>query len=181
MSDRETRISKTMAYLLRHDPEGMDMDSEGFVPLQQLLERLNQRGLNVDAEDVEKVVRNDPKGRYELSDGRTRARYGHSVDVEPDLEPQDLPDLLYHGTSPDAAEKILRDGLRSRNRQKVHLSGTVETARSVGARHHPHPVILDIDCRAACETGVHIEKAATDIYVADDIPSEAIKRHAGSG
>lgn len=154
----------------------MDVDPEGFVPAEQLLKRLRKRGFDLSQEDLEKIVREDAKGRYDLFGGRIRARYGHSIDVEPDLEERDVPEVLYHGTGPQAADRILEEGLQPRGRQKVHLSGTRATARDVGTRHHPEPVILEIDCQTARQAGIVIERAASDVYVADAIPPRFISR-----
>ncbi|MBS3764731.1 MAG: RNA 2'-phosphotransferase [Planctomycetes bacterium] len=175
--DRKTKVSKTMAYLLRHDPEGMEMDGEGFVWLNDLIEKLEARGFKVDEGYVKDVVQTDSKGRYELSGNKIRAVYGHSIDVEPSLSADDCPDVLYHGTTEKAARRILAEGLKPRGRQKVHLSSTVEGACDVGRRHCAEPVILRIDCEAAAERGVEIQQASSEIYVAREIPAEAVERH----
>lgn len=172
---RHKRISKTMAYLLRHDPEGMEVDEEGFVEMGGLLERLNQRDFNVSEQDVRRITDRDPKGRYEIVDGRIRARYGHSIDVDPTLSSGSVPRVLYHGTSPKAAGRILKEGLRAKGRQKVHLSPTIDLARSVGRRHCSKPVILEIDSSAARDRGVQISRASEAVYVSEEIPPDAIR------
>ncbi|MBS3788144.1 RNA 2'-phosphotransferase, partial [Candidatus Bipolaricaulota bacterium] len=107
MNRRE--VSKQMAYLLRHDPSGMSMDEEGFVDLEELLSKLRDRWKNLTDPELRQIVEEDPKGRYEISSGKIRALYGHSVDVDPDL-PEVEVEVLYHGTSPKAAERIDREG-----------------------------------------------------------------------
>ena len=176
MDSSQTQISKTMAYLLRHDPEGMEMDEEGFVRVEDLLKRLRNRRLRVDGEDVEEIVCRDPKGRYEMRGDRIRALYGHSIDVDPSLPDRNLPDALYHGTKRQSAEKILREGIHSGGRRKVHLSTTVEGARQVGRRHSSNPVVLRIDCATARRGGASIERASEAVCVADAIPPQAVER-----
>ena len=63
------------------------------------------------------------------------------VDLE--LQPQNPPEVLYHGTGEQSVPAILRSGLLKMSRHHVHLSRDVETARKVGMR-HGRPVILTI-------------------------------------
>ncbi|MFB6290842.1 MAG: RNA 2'-phosphotransferase [Candidatus Bipolaricaulia bacterium] len=172
MNRRE--VSKQMAYLLRHDPSGMTMDDEGFVDLEELLSKLRERWKNLTDPELRKIVEEDPKGRYEISNGRIRALYGHSVDVEPDLPEIDV-QVLYHGTSRKAAERIDDEGLRSQGRRKVHLSARREDAIEVGKRHTPEPVLLEIQASEATESGVTFQKASDKVYVTDFVPPEFIK------
>jgi RNA:NAD 2'-phosphotransferase (TPT1/KptA family) len=37
------KVSKYLSYLLRHDPENLKMDKFGFVDLDELLEKFNER------------------------------------------------------------------------------------------------------------------------------------------
>ncbi|MFW6048565.1 MAG: RNA 2'-phosphotransferase, partial [Candidatus Bipolaricaulota bacterium] len=92
------RVSKMMAYLLRHDPSGMEIDRRGFVSLGKLIEKLQNRWPELSKGNVKEIVEEDSKGRYEITEDRIRALYGHSIDVEPDL-PEVEVDVLFHGTS----------------------------------------------------------------------------------
>lgn len=172
----QTKISKQMAYLLRHNPSGMQISSEGFVDFEQLLKRLQDRRPELSKEDIREVVERDPKGRYEIKGNKIRARYGHSIDANPTLTPA-AADILYHGTTPKAAEKILEEGLKTKSRQKVHLSATVEDAIQVGKRRTDNPVILEVNVKEASGKGVNVERASDKVYVADEIPAEHISRY----
>ena len=172
MNRRE--VSKQMAYLLRHDPSGMEIDEEGFVDLEVLLEKLRERWKNLTDPELRKIVEEDPKGRYEISDGKIRALYGHSVEVEPDLPEVDV-DVLYHGTSPKAAERIDREGLKSQGRRKVHLSARKKDAVEVGKRHTPQPVLLKIEAAKARDSGVAFQKASDKVFVTDFVPPKFIR------
>ncbi len=171
MNPRE--VSKQMAYLLRHDPSGLTMDDEGFVDLDELLARLKERWKNLSGPKLREIVEQDPKGRYEISQGRIRALYGHSIDVEPDL-PEVNVDVLYHGTSEKSAERIQEEGLKSQGRRKVHLSAKKADAIEVGRRHTPDPVLLEIKAAEATESGVVFQKASEKVYVTDFVPPEFI-------
>ncbi len=162
-----------MAYLLRHNPSGMEVSKEGFVDFDELLKRLRDRWSDLDREDVVEVVERDPKGRYEIREGEVRARYGHSIDVDPTLDNAQV-DTLYHGTTPEAADKILEEGLKSKGRQKVHLSTSIEGAVRVGKRRADDPIILSIDVNGAREEGIRVERASDRVYVAEEIPPEFI-------
>lgn len=164
-----------MAYLLRHEPSGMEVSNEGWADFNELLERLKDRWPDLEREDIVKVVERDPKGRYEIKENKIRARYGHSIDVDPTLESAQV-STLYHGTTPEAADKILKEGLKSKGRQKVHLSTSVDEAMKVGKRHANNPVILEIDIEGAKKEGIRIERASDRVYVAEDIPSRFISK-----
>lgn len=171
----DTKISKYMAYLLRHDPEGMDMDRRGFVDLSALLSKLCNRWSEMPRQRILDVVKNDPKGRYEIKGGKIRAVYGHSVPVELNLE-NDFPDELYHGTTEEASASITTDGLKPGGRLKVHLSRTIEEAKKVGKRRSSDPIILKIDAKNASGAGIDIQKASEDIFVSEHIPPDYITK-----
>ncbi|RLE68636.1 MAG: RNA 2'-phosphotransferase, partial [Thermoprotei archaeon] len=83
--------------------------------------------------------------------------------------------ILYHGTTPEAAKKILKDGLKPMRRRWVHLSPTPEIARNVGLRRTSHPVILEIDAEKAREDGVKFYRATEEVYLCDYISPKYIK------
>ncbi|MFP4507410.1 MAG: RNA 2'-phosphotransferase [Candidatus Acetothermia bacterium] len=167
-------VSKQMAYLLRHEPSGLEIDKEGYVGIDELLEKLRERWTNLGEADLRRVVEEDPKGRYEITEENIRALYGHSIDVNPDL-PEVEVDVLYHGTSRKAVSRITEEGLKSQARRKVHLSSTKEDAIEVGNRHTPNPVVLRINTSEAIDSGVTFQKASDRVYVADYVPPEFIE------
>jgi putative RNA 2'-phosphotransferase len=89
----------------------------------------------------------------------------------PEVEP---PEILYHGTSPDAMQLIRREGLRAMARQYVHLSTAPEQARTVGRRHAPHPILLTVRAREAWEAGVRFHQPEERLYLAESVPPEFI-------
>lgn len=173
MVGNRTKISKYIAYLLRHEPEDMEVSDEGFLELSQLLEKLRDCWPEITRRDIQELVERDPKGRYEISGNRIRARYGHSIDVQPTLNEAEA-DFLFHGTAPKSAENILEEGLKSKGRQKVHLSATVEDAVQVGKRRTENPIILRVDVARAQKEGVNVERASDKVFVADYVPAKFI-------
>ncbi|NLX09681.1 MAG: RNA 2'-phosphotransferase [Chloroflexi bacterium] len=173
------RLSKTIARALRHAPEqfGLELDAEGWTPVEDLLAALRGRNpawAHLTEDDLHQMMASATKQRYELCEGRIRALYGHSVSERVEKEAVEPPAFLYHGTSPHAAELILQDGLRPMRRQFVHLSTDEATARMVGQRKAPQPVILKIQAGEAHRAGVAFYHGNEDIWLADSIPPQFI-------
>ena len=136
-----TNIGKKIAHALRHSPEtyGIKLDENGWVLISDLL-----IGIGINRSELDKAIKESNKKRFEIDGNKIRAFYGHSS-PEVVYEPSSPPEFLYHGTSPEAAKKIMASGLKPMNRQYVHLSVDVETALLVGKRHSKTPVILRVD------------------------------------
>lgn len=170
------KLSKFLSFVLRHHPEeyNIELDEEGFVPLSDLLECMkNTRHSWAKIADVEKLVSKGEKKRFEIREDKIRALYGHSVKVK--IEDSFCPkSFLYHGTSPDKIQKILTEGLSPMERQFVHLSKDRDTACGVGRRHHPQPIILEIDAEEACKNGVKFFDRG-EVVLSEKIPPEFIK------
>jgi putative RNA 2'-phosphotransferase len=80
------------------------------------------------------------------------------------------PEVLYHGTSPEAARLIRAEGLRPMSRQYVHLSVDFVTAKQVGKRKTKQPVILTIQAKDAHERGVVFYRGNKLVWLADIVP-----------
>ncbi|HVO72273.1 MAG TPA: RNA 2'-phosphotransferase [Aggregatilineaceae bacterium] len=79
-----SRLSKIVARALRHAPEqfGIELDEEGWTPVQGLLAALRKRPSkwkNLTDADLRVMMERSIKRRYEMRDGKIRATYGHSV------------------------------------------------------------------------------------------------------
>lgn len=169
------RLSKAMAHALRHAPwqYELELDAEGWVPADDLLTALRERGgtwAALTPEDLGRVIDRSDKARYELRDGRIRARYGHSVGGRLARAPAEPPPTLYHGTSPAALPAIQREGLRPMRRQYVHLSTDPATARQVGARRSPRPVVLAVRAAEAHAAGLPFYLGNAHVWLADRLP-----------
>ena len=175
---QDTRVSKRMSLMLRHRPEvgPITLDGEGYCDLDELVRALARKFSHVGVEDVLRIVATDAKGRFEVTDGRIRAIYGHSNRTEPVAHDEAVPPArLLHGTSHRALAGIQREGLLPMGRQMVHLSTDVETARSVGARHDRNPVILAVDARAAHEAGTRFYRATETTWLAERIETRFLE------
>jgi len=175
LSNKYRALSKHLSYLLRHHPEDAELvlDEKGFVDLDAVFNSLeNTKYSWASREDIEELIEHGEKKRFEIVDGKIRALYGHSIDVE--IKQREKPPTeLYHGTSPDSLNSILDEGLKPMGRQYVHLSISISEAIEVGKRHHSDPVILAIDSRRAWKDGIDFYKRG-DVYLSERIPPEYI-------
>lgn len=176
MDPKLVKLSKFMSLVLRHDPDaaGLSLDAEGGVPVEALLEGLRRKFPWVTPADLATVMSDGSKPRFEITDGRIRARWGHSTEDRIAYPPAEPPEVLFHGTARHAVPVILRDGLKSMTRQYVHLSRDVETARRVGSRHDREPVILTVRARDAWRAGVVFHGPDPAIWLAALVPAEWI-------
>ncbi len=157
-----TYHSKRLAYLLRHSKLP---NHKGWIKVDVV-----QNELGVSLLDIQKIVYEDTKGRFEFSEDKSsvRALYGHSINVNLGLEPTIPPPVLYHGTAEKYIDSIMKEGLRPRKRNFVHLSETVDMAKLVGIR-HGSPVVLSIDTGAMISAGYKFYKVQNEIWLTDEI------------
>lgn len=169
------RITRSLAYMLRHRPDEFDLelDSHGYADLEDVVHALNERlGDAIEAEDVLDAVESGDRERYEVRDGRIRALYGHSIDVDPG-SPSKPPEVLYLGVAAPDAERALRFGLRGGRRRFLHLALTPESAVESGRRMARDYTILEIRSLEAWEEGINFYDRRS-LYLADPIPTEFI-------
>ena len=173
------KLSKEISYALRHAPweYELELDSAGFVPVEQLINAVNESG-NYDrpitVSDLEHIIEISDKKRHEIQGDKIRALYGHSIPMHISKDAVVPPDVLYHGTTHKALEAILNDGLKPMGRQYVHLSVDTETAVQVGKRRDTAPVILVIDAHKAYTDGIVFYKGNDKVVLADYVPARYI-------
>lgn len=168
------RLSRTVAHALRHEPwlYELEVDDEGWVPADQLLDALRdkrRKWRELSREDLASMIASSDKRRYELEGDRIRALYGHSLAGKLRKEAAVPPERLFHGTAPNALPRIRESGLLPMKRQYVHLSSTREDAREVGRRKAAQPVILEVEARRAHEEGVTFYRGNERVWLADGI------------
>jgi len=171
----KVKVSRYMSYLLRHNPENLKMDSQGFVDLDQLLKKLKER-FAVDKNFILEIVEKSERKRFEVVGNRIRALYGHTIPVKLKLEEDRNVKVLYHGTTAEAASKILKEGLKPMNRKWVHLSPTIEIAKEVGQRRTEKPVILEINAQKARKEGIKFYKATEKVYLCKYVAPKYIRK-----
>jgi putative RNA 2'-phosphotransferase len=166
------QLGRLVAGALRHFPDdlGLAMDSRGWVDLSKLGEVIHSRHRWADRGLVIALALSDPKRRYEISNDRIRARYGHSINVSLDHPENRLP-LLYYGASEEEADRILEIGLKSASQRYVHLSTSPEKAWHVGTFRTANPKVIQVNAGEAQRSGVRMMTVNEDIVLSDTIPS----------
>jgi len=160
-----TKDSRNLSYLLRHHPEEahLNMDERGWVSIKELLANT---GNTYDMEYLKYIVDTDEKKRYSISEdgGKIRANQGHSIPwVNPDLVEDTPPEILYHGTATRFLDSIYKEGIKSQQRNLVHLSKDKDTAIVAGKR-HGKPVVLVIDTVEMQKDGNKFYRSANDLW-----------------
>lgn len=145
---------KELAYILRHNPAEVEgaLSKEGWLETKKLIDH----GWTLP--ELEEIVRNDDKKRYEFSADKRkiRALQGHSIPgINADLVEYTGPKVVYHGTQSRFLTSIYKDGLLPGSREYVHLSSNIETAKKVALRRGPGIAILKVD----------LEKSQEKIYI----------------
>lgn len=174
----ENKISKTLSYLLRHNPKqyGVELDYRGFADINTVINGLKKDYPYITIEDLNYIVKNDDKGRYEIKDNLIRALYGHSIKKEIEKVPSKPPVILYHGTKENVLDSILKEGIKSMKRQKVCLSSDINTAKMVGDRRkNSNTIILKVRAEEAYNDGINFYTEPNGIYMSDDIPPKYIE------
>ena len=177
---KDIELSKEISYALRHAPweYELELDEEGWVWVEQLLEALHRSEdwQGIQAADLERIIENAEKKRFEIKAGKIRAFYGHSIPMKIVKEEKQPPDVLYHGTARRFLDSIFEKGLLPKSRQYVHLSQDMETAQTVGKRHDNKPCILRIDAQKAWKEGVKFYQGNEKVWLADTVPAGYLKQ-----
>ena len=169
--DALVRRSKHLSLVLRHDPAsvGLTLDGAGWADVDKLLP-----AMKLTREQLEEVVRDNNKKRFEFSpDGaKIRASQGHSVDVDLGYEEQTPPKTLYHGTSKSLLDTLIVEGLKKMQRHHVHLSVDVPTALTVAKRRPGAPMVLEVWADRMHADGHKFYLSTNGVWLTDHVPSK---------
>lgn len=175
---RQREISKFLSLVLRHRPEkiGITLSESGWVAVDELIQKLNAFGKRLSHVELETVVRENDKQRFEFSDdgGNIRASQGHSIDVDLGYQPATPPKLLHHGTPTQFVDSIKLEGLTKQKRHHVHLHTDADLATSVGQR-RGKPVLLRIHAKRMSEAGYAFFVTPNQVWLTDHVPAEFIE------
>lgn len=175
----EDRIGIYISGILRHRPWdiGVTIDRNGYCDVQELIDKTNKKGIvKIDFELLKKIVDTDDKKRYSFKDNMTkiRANQGHTIDVDLELESAEPPSKLYHGTSSNNVDSIMKKGLNKGKRHDVHLSMDLNTAKQVGSRKKGDLVILVIDSEAMYKDNYEFRVSDNGVWLTKFVPSKYI-------
>lgn len=170
----EEYLIRCLAYLLRHssNDRGVTLDTRGWASVDEVVHATKQMhwtlGELTPGRLIDFVIRR-AEDRFEVYGDRIRARYGHSVPGLAVAEPEDPPEILFHGTSQDALTSIREQGLNPMGRTHVQLSSDVEYARSIAYIGGRSGIVLVIEARLASEAGVPFLRASEHVWLAWEI------------
>ena len=174
MNKNVVQLSKLLSLVLRHQPDviGIRLDENGWTPVDQLVTRMRLKVKDFDLETLGFIVDTNNKKRFAFNNDKTliRASQGHSVDIELGLKPHVPPAVLYHGTAISNMPSILKTGLQKQQRNHVHLSETIETARVVGSR-KGKPSIITIDAAAMHQQGLAFYLSENHVWLTNEVPA----------
>lgn len=156
--------SKELAFLLRHDTE-YNWGEHGW---RQVKDLIDNHEYTMDM--LETIVDTDNKGRYEFNEDHTmiRARQGHSINVDVELQKTVPPKTLYHGTATRFIDKIRQEGIKKMTRNYVHLTSNLQTAKMTGER-HGKPIIIVIDTYRMHLDGIDFYLARNNVWLTEYI------------
>jgi len=162
-----------LSFVLRHKPDsiGIQLDEQGWVEIELLIEKIN-----ISKSELEYVVSNNAKQRFSISNNKIRANQGHSIKVNLGLTNKQPPKQLFHGTTQKNYERIKIDGLLKMNRNHVHLSQDISTAKQVGSR-HGKPIILKIDCERMANEQIQFFLSENGVWLTEYVEPKYISIH----
>jgi len=157
-----------ISYLLRHNPEDLSMDKNGWVDVDDLLNKVN-----ISFEDLQWIVDNNDKKRFSFNEDETkiRANQGHSLKVDVELKSKMPPKFLYHGTASRNVKSIRKNGLSKMKRNHVHLSADYDTALDVANRYYKNdtPYIFKIDTYPMIVDKIKFYQSENGVWLVDHV------------
>jgi putative RNA 2'-phosphotransferase len=150
------------------------MDSAGFASIADVL-----RIAGMTREQVDVVVAENNKSRYDVDGDRIRASQGHSLagtpvtleGLESTWQIIETDDVIFHGTNVDAARTILREGMEPMARTHVHLAES--EGATVGKRANVD-VLLAVSPPKLRAAGFAIFRAPNGVLLARRVPKDCI-------
>lgn len=174
-----TQLSRFLSLVLRHKPEtiGIQPDQQGWVMVDELLEKTNRYGITLDRATLDHIVETNSKKRFAFNEAldKIRASQGHSIDIELGYANQQPPDILYHGTGAKSVQSILNTGLEKRGRLHVHLSKDMETAIQVGQR-HGKPVVFKVLAGQMYQDSFMFYISDNGVWLTDCVPVKYLQQ-----
>lgn len=164
------KYSQKISHALRHEPEkyNISLDEEGWCTIKILSDNLK-----ISQDKIKFIVDDCDKQRFSIKNDKIRANQGHSIEhvtIKYEKIEKNYPEILYHGTKTHNLKSILNKGLESRERQHVHLSPNIESAKKVSSRREGNSVILGIKTSSLIEQGLFVSK--NNVYLTEKVASK---------
>lgn len=165
-----------LSHLLRHGAieAKLTMDAAGWAPIEQVLARTSLSRAELDA-----VVSDNNKQRYELRGDQIRAAQGHSIEgtpvtheaLEASWRRYEGQGPIWHGTHMSAVASIAQQGIVAGARTHVHLAAAPDS--TVGKRAQVD-VLLEVSPSKLREAGWEVFKSPNGVLLARVVPSFCI-------
>ncbi len=168
--------SKRLSWLLRHGAResGLPMDEAGWAPLARVLTLCG-----LDEHELDAVIRDNNKARFQRVGDRVRATQGHSLEgtpvtlegLEASWEIWQGSSLLWHGTTVEACKSIAETGVLPMARSHVHLAETPESR--VGKRAGV-AVLLGVDPIVLRERELPVFRSPNGVILVREVPPSSV-------
>ena len=168
MNKELIKSSRFLSKILRHDPgaAGITLDKNGWANVKDILHKCKLK-----MPDLEEIVATNDKKRFEFDQHkiRIRARQGHSIDVDIELQEVFPTEGLFHGTAQRFRDTIMLEGIKKQSRNHVHLTTNAITALDVGAR-HGNPWVFRVNAPQMVKDGFKFYLSNNGVYLTDYVP-----------
>ncbi len=166
-------LTRLLLKSLRHDPGllGITLDADGWSNVVDVANCVELQFGEVAIEELKaSIALLVQSERIEICGSKIRASYGASIKRK--SQQTDIPTCrLFHGTRVSIYRKLERLGLRSKNREYVHLTSSIDYAQAI-ARKWPDGLVLEIDVKNALIGGVGFSRATSHVWLACHVPAE---------
>eukprot|EP00743_Colponemidia_sp_Colp-15_P006189 GILK01006655.1.p1 GENE.GILK01006655.1~~GILK01006655.1.p1 ORF type:complete len:211 (+),score=21.02 GILK01006655.1:40-672(+) len=164
----DVALSKALTFVLRHGAVelGLNIQPNGFIALDEVLRAPQLRNKKVTLEQVQSIVENCDKKRFELVQNEEgvwmiRAVQGHSIQVVkedellvPITDPASIP-CCVHGTQLTAWTSIQSEGLRRMTRNHIHFAaGLPNESGVISGMRQRCQVHIYVDIARAIQDGI---------------------------
>lgn len=181
-------LSKTLSWILRHAAVKLKLDisSDGYVKIDDLLKLSQLKGYDID--DVFDVVEDNAKKRFAIKKENNtyyiRANQGHSNKVASRIKQEELLqklddplDLVVHGTTYEAYEKISKSGLKKMGRSHIHFAISTDftegNKQQSGIRSNCE-LIIYLDMEKAMNDGIEFFMSQNKVVLSPGIGNEGL-------
>ena len=139
---------KQLSYILRHNSP-CKIDDYGWCLIEDLLPFIN-----ITRYQLEQIVINDNKNRFEILNNYIRACQGHTIKLKtPIIKEIDISHNIkfaYHATKEETWIKIQKDGyLMPMNRMHIHFATNINHMRNL-------PIVLSLNINKALENNIKL-------------------------
>jgi len=170
---------------LRHGAakEGLNMDKEGYVYIDELLEVRDMKRDMVTKDLLLHIIESNDKQRFALSADKQkiRASQGHTITTIDDesiyetiKDPNEIP-FIVHGTDKKAWGFIMTQGLNRMARTHIHFAiGLPGENQVISGMRVSCDVIVQVDVEKAMKAGIVFQKSANNVILSRGINDSGI-------